>query len=203
MRLPRWAAARLRRRFGPSRAGLQQDIDGLRAEVDRLEIKLAERTARVALVEGWNARANAECREAHQLRKAAEKAGRQIRYEAAQEVRRIQREVIDSLLLVEPSPSGDCIKTRLHTKQEGLDFAETLAERMGMKPTDFGVYKCQRCPRHPATTERFWHVGNKDPQLKTASRAEAGREYWRAHDDGRTIGQMVSPEVMARLRSVQ
>jgi hypothetical protein len=203
MKLPRWVAARLHKRFGPSRVELQQGIDGLRAEIDSLEVKLAERTARVALVEGWNARANAECREAHQLRKTAEKAGRQIRYEAAQEVRRIQREVIDSLLLVEPSPNGDCIKTRLHTKQEGLDFAETLAERMGMKPADFGVYKCQRCPRHPATTERFWHVGNKDPQLKAASQAGAGLEHRQAHCDGRTIGQMVSPEVMARLRSVQ
>lgn len=56
-------------------------------------------------------------------------------------------------------------------------------------------------PRHPATTERFWHVGNKDPQLKAASRAEAGENTGELTT--RTIGQMVSPEVMARLRSVQ
>lgn len=172
MRLPRWAAARLRRRFGPSRSELQQDIDGLRAEITRLEAKLAERTARVTLVEGWNARANAGCREAHQLRKAAEKAGRQIRYEAAQEVRRIQREVIDSLLLVEPSPSGDCIKTRLHTKQEGLDFAETLAERMGDEAHGL---RCLQVSAMPATSGDHGAVLARREQRPTVKDSQQSR----------------------------
>lgn len=175
MKLPDWVAARLHWRFGPSRSELQQDIDGLRAEITRLEVKLAERTARVALVEGWNARANAECREAHQLRKAAEKAGRQIRYEAAQEVRRIQREVIDTLILVEPSSSADCTKTRLHTKQEGLDFAETLAERMGMNPTDFSVYKCLQVSAMPATPGDDGAVLARRKQRPTAEGGKSGR----------------------------
>lgn len=192
MRLPRWAAARLRRRFGPSRVELQQDIDGLRAEIDRLEVKLAERTARVALVEGWNARANAECREAHQLRKVAEK-----------EVRRIQREVLDSLILREPGPGAQCVKTRLHTEAEALVFARLVADRVKLSPEMFGVYKCKICPRHPATTERFWHIGNVDPRRKEITVAQEGYRHALASSEGRMLGQRITPETMARLRRVQ
>jgi hypothetical protein len=188
VKIPRW----IRRRLGPSRAVLRSDIGDLSAEIATLEARLAERAVLVGALDQRLARSNAERDELRLRAKAAEK-----------QVSHIQREVINKFSLGEPGPSENCTKIRLHTQAEALMFAKHLADEIGTDPTVFGVYRCKTCPRHPATTDRFWHIGNIDQKSKETDFERRGRQQWMAKRDGRTIGQMVTPEVMTRLRKVQ
>lgn len=65
---------------------------------------------------------------------------------------------------------AECVKTRLHTRDEARQFAELVTERTGRLMRE---YQCKLCPRHPATTNRFWHIGNADPQYRGARNEES------------------------------
>lgn len=154
----------------------------------KLRATIADLTARIAQIEEWGSRDRTERDRAYQRAKLAEKS-----------LRRIQREVLDSLALVEPPMVEGCVKVRMHTEAEAIAFAERLAADLGIDSSVLNAYRCKVCPRHPGTMDRFWHVGHRDPQVKPGhvSGEIHRRRAWR---EGRTIGQLVTPETAARLR---
>lgn len=166
----------VRRLLGPSdiEAELRATVSDLSAKIDQFKV--------------WNVRDKAELAQAYQRAKLAER-----------EVRRIQREVLDSLILVEPPEVEGCVKIRFHTQSEALVFARRLAADLSVDQSVFHVYKCKICPRHPGIGDRFWHVGHRNSRVKQGHvSGEILRR--RARREGRTIGQLIPPEMGARLR---
>jgi hypothetical protein len=103
----------------------------------------------------------------------------------------------------EPAITDDCTKTRLHTRDEANTFADAVADRLGRS---FVAYQCRRCPRHPATGTRFWHVGNADPEFRGIAaeelkkdRANAQRKQ-RLKDGNQRIGRLIPAEQLEALR---
>lgn len=101
-------------------------------------------------------------------------------------------------LAFEPAQGDECTKTRLHTIDEAREFRIKIATHYNVSPTEYGIYRCRICPRHPATGNRFLHLGNihKKTSLEKkllavdAKRARAGVR----------IQDSVSPADIAKLR---
>lgn len=120
---------------------------------------------------------------------------------AEKELRRLQREMLG--MLTEPSSVDGCRKIRLHTEGEAFEFAKVLAADLNADSSVFNPYRCKTCPRHPATADRFWHVGH-DPRVAVKrGRLSAQISRERAHREGRMLAQTVSPEVLARLQALR
>jgi hypothetical protein len=121
------------------------------------------------------------------------------------QIRALRRQLADlPALLVEPGPADGCTKTRLHTRDEAEAFRLRLAERTGGDPGRLNSYPCRICPRHPATGDRFWHVGHHSGARTTgdqaASRSRARRAANEAARNGTRIGDRVDlAAVVARL----
>jgi hypothetical protein len=97
-----------------------------------------------------------------------------------------------------------CGKVRLHWRPEADRWADEIARGTGQPREVLEVYQCKACPRSPVTIQRYWHVGHPLDEDGRAAKAAAKRVRADVRSgavaDGRTVGQMVSPAVMAKLR---
>lgn len=92
-------------------------------------------------------------------------------------------------VFLEPARDESCDKIRLRDKEEANAFARNMEEDLYLPGQTFTTYACKKCPRHPVTSARFWHVTHADPR-------ERGKMWERRT----TIGTHVDPSVLANLR---
>lgn len=129
-------------------------------------------------------------------------AAAQRRAEAAEDQVRLLGQTLSSKLN-EPAVDG-CTKVRLHTQDEADTWTARLADSLGEPVEVFNSYRCTDCPRHPATGDRFWHVGHKPDATARRSKAAAARARGRqravARRDGTDLGSRIDPRMLDRIR---
>lgn len=68
--------------------------------------------------------------------------------------------------LIEPATTGDCVKVRCHTDDEGNLWARRFEADRNLPEGSFRAYRCKACPRNPIYGERYVHITTADPKLK-------------------------------------
>jgi hypothetical protein len=173
--------------FGPSRAELRAEAamwrrrrDVAQAQRDDAHVQIRQfRTARGV------------------LRTELSEARRRVEH-LETELRKVR---IQLQLAAEPEQTG-CTKVRLHFKAEAEAWRDRIAQTTRSSVDDLRVYVCKTCPRSPVTSGHYWHVGHADPEVKAASLRQWRADRRKAAAEGRTVGQLVDPAVMARLRTM-
>lgn len=86
-------------------------------------------------------------------------------------------------LLLDPPLSHRCTKLRHCNREE----AQAVADRMGQghRQVPAAPYACKKCPRHPSTLKKYWHVRGfgSDPEEK-AERARRRSQNVSYQQDG-------------------
>lgn len=118
---------------------------------------------------------------------------------ARERLRTIQHRMLAQL--TEPPAAEGCVKIRLHTAQEAFAFAEHVAISTDTDVDTLDIYKCQVCPRHPTTGDRIFHIYTLDHDKTTPERkAQVAQRRARAREEGRLLGQRISPADLARIK---
>lgn len=68
--------------------------------------------------------------------------------------------------LIEPATTGDCVKVRCHTDEEGQLWARRFEADRNFPEGSFRAYRCKACPRNPIYGDRYVHITTADPKLK-------------------------------------
>lgn len=68
--------------------------------------------------------------------------------------------------LIEPTTTGDCVKVRCHTDDEGGLWARKFEADRNLPEGSFRPYRCKACPRNPIYGDRYVHITTADPTLK-------------------------------------
>ena len=68
--------------------------------------------------------------------------------------------------LIEPATTGDCVKVRCHTDEEGSLWARRFEADRNLPKGSFRAYRCKACPRNPIYGDRYVHITTADPKLK-------------------------------------
>lgn len=68
--------------------------------------------------------------------------------------------------LIEPATTGDCVKVRCHTDDEGKLWARRFEADRNFPEGSFRAYRCKACPRNPIYGDRYVHITTADPKLK-------------------------------------
>lgn len=124
-----------------------------------------------------------------------------MRRETEKELKRLRREMSDRLTEPPPGAHGECVKIRLHTREEAIEFGKHVALELHEPENAYHPYECKACPRHPATLRKFWHIGHSRGASKAAQERRAierGREF----HQGNALMHRVTPAELARLRRV-
>jgi hypothetical protein len=192
-----WAATRRRLNLGPTRGQLR---------------------ATAAMWESRVRKANEQTREEHDRRKQVGRRNSDLEYQLAQEKRERRQAVarveelegqVRKLIadgMVEPARGKDCVKIKFHREGEAADWATYLGVKTGEGPAAYKAYQCKTCPRSPVTNQRYWHAGHPRPGQARAARetraAQARQQTRTAETEGRTIKQLVGPDVFAKLTRI-
>jgi hypothetical protein len=96
---------------------------------------------------------------------------------------------MDSLL--QPARVGECSKIQLHTHDAAVTFARKVEAET--RAGDMEPYRCDACPRNPATGERIWHIRHVRPTQRG--------HHWTTPASPTRVARRVTPEVIAQLKS--
>lgn len=98
-------------------------------------------------------------------------------------------------LMLDPPLSHRCTKLRHCTRDE----AQIVVDRMGQghRPVSAAPYACKKCPRHPSTLKKYWHVRGfgSDPEEK--EKRSRGRNQTVSYQQD---GVVAKPSQIAELR---
>lgn len=93
----------------------------------------------------------------------------------------------------EPDQAVRCKKIRLRDHDEADTFARRVEQDKDLEPNSLTAYACDDCPRQPVSLTKFWHVYNRDPDLRTYRRPAPT-----VHTQG--LRTHVTPAVMANVK---